>query len=159
MKTFQEYLMEGNPLARLKRHIEDDRHFVGMSAERSTLTPKENHARMKELKSKLKEQGYGYKRSKGVWEGGKENSLIVYAKGKGRDAGKELLRDMRKHAKTYDQDAILHHSGKAARLIGTNTSGYPGMDKKEPVGKVKYNRGDAPFQTQFKKGATFTTGE
>ena len=161
MKTFKEYMMEGNPLARLQKHIEGDRHFVGMSAERSNLTPKENSARMKELKSKLKERGYGYKNAKGVWEGGHEKSVIVHAKDKGTKPGAELRRDMKKLAKDYDQDAILHHGGKGkeAKLIGTNETGFPGKGKKEPVGKVKYNRPDAQFQTQFKKGATFTTGE
>ena len=156
----EENLEEGNPLARLKGDIEGGRHFVGISAERGNLTPKENSARMSELKGRLKAQGYGYKKAKGVWEGGSENSIIVHAKKAGREGGADLMRDMRKHAEHFDQDAIFHHDGNKGRLVGTNETGYPGKGKSEPVGKVKYNPSDdAPFQTKFKKTASFTTGE
>lgn len=157
--TFRQFMAEGNPLARIKANADAGRHFVGITSDRSNLTPAENNARMKELKGKLKAQGYGYRKAKGVWEGGSENSLIVHAKGTGNMHGARLRYDMKKHAQHYDQDAILHHNGKSAKLIGTNSSGYPGKGKKEPVGKLHYNRPDAPFQTKFKKSASFTTGD
>lgn len=131
-----------------------------MSAERGGLTPAQNAARMQELKHKLRSQGYGFKKSKGVWEGGSERSIIVHAKGTGDKHGKQLVRDMKKHASHYDQDAVFHHGGKKGRLIGTNHSGFPGKGKVKHVGKVKYNPSEkAPFQTKFKKSASFTTGD
>jgi len=160
-KTFLEFIAEGNPLGRLKSHIDGDRHFVAISAERKNLSPQENKQRMTELKAKVAAQGYGYKRSKGMWEGGSERSIVVHAKKAGDGHGDKLVRHMLKHAADYDQDSILHHSGKEAKLIGTNSTGFPGKGNKEPIGAVKYNRPEAPFQTDLKpsrnKSARFTT--
>jgi hypothetical protein len=62
----------------------------------------------------------------------------------------------------FDQDSVLHHNGKTARLVGTNETGYPGKDKSEKVGgRLKYNIDpEPPFQTDVKpgkKGGRFTT--
>lgn len=163
MKTFKEFMAEGNPLARVKKHVDDDRHFVGMSAERGGLSPEENKKRMKELKNKVRAAGYGFKRAEGRWEGGKESSIIVHAQGTGAEHGKKLKQDMKRLASDYDQDAVFYHSGKEGKLIGTNKTGYPGKGKVEKVGKVRYNRTEAPFQTELKPGkknsASFTTGD
>jgi hypothetical protein len=60
----------------------------------------------------------------------------------------------------------MHHGGSGsssgASLHGTNKTGFPGKNKKVPVGKVKFNRPSAPFQTSLRGGkkktpATFTT--
>lgn len=159
MKTFKQFVTEGNPLARVKKNVDDDRHFVGMSAERSHLSPEENAKRMKELKKRVRAAGYGFKQTRGKWEGGSEASIVVHANGSGEDHGKKLKQDMKRLASEYDQDAIFYHSGKEGKLIGTNKTGYPGKGKVEKVGKVRYNRSDAPFQTAFKKGQSFTTGD
>ena len=63
---------------------------------------------------------------------------------------------MKQHAQHYGQDAIFHHDGKSGKLIGTNTTGFPGKNKSLDVGKVHYNRPNAPFQTQIKH-SSFTT--
>lgn len=159
MKTFKEFMTEGNPLARVKKNVDSDRHFVGMSAERSHLSPEENKKRMKDLKKKVRALGYGFKQTQGKWEGGSENSIVVHANGTGEDHGKKLKQHMKRLASEFDQDAIFYHSGKEGKLIGTNKTGYPGKGKVEKVGKVRYNRSDAPFQTAYKKGQTFTTGD
>ena len=162
MLSFIGYLAEGNPLARVHAHAEEGRHFVALSAERSNLSKKENEGRMNELKGKLKAQGYGYKKAEGKWEGGKENSLIVHAKGPGQGHGNNLVKDMKQHAAHYGQDAILHHNGHHGTLVGTNDSGYPGKNKTASVGKIKANQPSAPFQTELrpsktKSSASFTT--
>jgi hypothetical protein len=164
MLGFVQYITESNPLSRLQHHIKSGRHFVAMSAERTGLTPKENHDRMTELKGKLQKQGFGFKRAVGHWEGGQESSLVVHAKETGHEAGNHLKDVMMKHAKHYDQDSILHHDGETATLHGTNSTGFPGMGKSVSVGKVAYNKGDSEFQTELRPSkkrapARFTTKE
>lgn len=164
MQSFREYvtenfeLDEGNPLARLHTHIENDRHFATITAVRSNLSNAENNARMKEFKGKLKAQGYGFKKSKGVWEGGHENSLTVYAKKPGDAGGEELKRDMTAHSTHYGQDAYMHHNGREAKLIGTNDTGSIGRGNTVPIGKIHYNQDTKkyPDRTELKKTATFT---
>lgn len=165
VETYTRWLFEGNPLGRLKQHIDNNRHFSAISAERSHLSPAQNKGRMKALKQKLRAMGYGFKRARGQWEGGGEESLVVHAKGTGRTHGRQLKRDMRSLSKHFNQDAVMHHggSGKSAEasLHGTNKTGWPGKNKKVPVGKVKFNRPSAPFQTSLRGGkkstASFTT--
>lgn len=159
MKTFKQFVAEGNPLARVKKNVDDDRHFVGMSAERSGLSPEDNKKRMKDLMKRVRGMGYGYRKTEGRWEGGKEKSIVVNANKPGAEHGKKLKQDMKRLASDFDQDAVFYHSGKEGKLIGTNKTGYPGKGKVEKVGKVRYNRADAPFQTAYKKGQTFTTGD
>ncbi len=152
MLSFKQYLMEGNPLARLHKHAEKGRHFVVLSAQRGSdeASPEENKKRHAELKKKLTAQGYGHKEVEGHWEGGREKSIMVHAKEPGDEGGKKLHHDMVQHAKHYNQDAIFHHDGKKGELHGTNETGYPGKGKTEPVGKIKYNKPNAPFQTETK---------
>jgi hypothetical protein len=163
MKTFKQFVAEGNPLARVKKHIDDGRPFAGISAERSHLSPQENKKRMKQLEKMVREKGYGYKKGEGQWEGGKERSLKVHANGTTPEHHKQFKNDMVELGRHFDQDAVFHHDGEAGKLIGTNDTGYPGKDKVEKVGKVRYNRSKAPFQTELKPGkknsASFTTGD
>lgn len=157
------YVAEGNPLARVKKHIDDNRPFAGISAERSHLSAQENKKRMKDLESRVRSMGYGFKKAEGRWEGGKEASLKIHANGTTPEHHEKFKKDMIELGKHYDQDAIFHHDGQAGKLIGTNDTGYPGKDKVEPVGKVRYNRPEAPFQTELKprkkNSASFTTGD
>ena len=160
-KSFKEIrtaIQEGNPLSRMAKHIDSGRSIVAISAER-TNNPS-NHGRMKELKSKLKAQGYGFKKAKGVWEGGSEHSLIVHAKDKGPKGTAQLVKDMRKHASDYDQDAILHyHKKTGGQLIGTNSTGFPGKKKVVRIGKIHYNVDKAKDHTQMTKDSNFRMDE
>lgn len=156
-------LREGNPLARMQKHQEEGRHFIGISTERPGLTKKEVAGRNKELVSMAREAGFGVRRAEGHYEGGKESSHIIHAKAAGREAGAELVAFGRKAGKKFGQDSVLHHNGKTARLIGTNETGFPGMDKSEKVGgKMKFNNPQSDFQTELrpskkKSPARFTT--
>lgn len=150
MLSFKEFmLLEGNPLSRMQKNIEDKRHFSAISAERSHLTPEENAARMSSLENDVKELGYGYKKSRGVWQGGGESSIIIHAKDKGEKAGGDLRRDVIRLGKKYGQDSVLHHDGNTGRLHGTNDTGWPGMGNTKKVGRVAFNARDAEFQTQY----------
>jgi hypothetical protein len=150
VKRLREIILEGNPLARVQHNVETGRHFVGISAVRPNYSKAENEKRMHELKTKVRSMGYGFRPAKGEWEGGSEDSIVVNAKKSGDDSGSELRKDMSSLASHYEQDAIFHHNGKSGKLIGTNDTGYPGKGKEENVGKVKYNKPHAPFQTALK---------
>jgi hypothetical protein len=156
MKSFKQSLQEGNPLARIFHHAEAGRHMVALSAQKSDKSKKENEARHAELKKKITAQGYGHREVEGVYQGQREKSLVVHAKGVGGAHGRRLRKDMAAHAKHYGQDSILHHNGKRATLHYANGT-------KEHVGKLAYNRPDAQFQTSMrgkkKAPATFTTEE
>ena len=154
-------LDEGNPLARMQQL--QDRHFVAVSTERPGLSKEKIKERNKELVSSAREAGFGVRKARGHYEGRSESSHIIHAKSSGREAGAEVVAFGRKMGQKYDQDSIFHHNGKTARLIGTNETGYPGMDKTEKVGeKLKYNKPEQPFQTELrpskkKAPARFTT--
>lgn len=160
----EEELEEGNPLARVTHHAKEGRHFVGLTSYRTGKSSKENKSSFKELKQKIRKQGYGFREAEGHWEGGKERSLVVHAKAPGAEAGRDLVRDMIGHGRHYGQDSIYHHNGEAGHLIGTNESGYPGNKKVVRVGKLRYNKPEAEFQTELrpskkKAPARFTSGD
>ena len=150
MRSFRQYLDEGNPLARNFKFETDKkkRHLVTISAERKGKSDKENSGRMKDLKQRVKAKGFGFRPSKGMWDGGKENSVVVYAKGTGMLARWNLLRKMKKLGKRYNQDSIMHYDGEKGTLIGTNKD-Y-GMNRKEVVGKQRYNVSNKYGETQYK---------
>lgn len=156
-------LEEGNPLSRMHKHEKEGRHFIAISTERPGLTKKEISQRNKRLVSMARKAGFGVRKAEGRYEGNKESSHIIHAKEAGREAGSELVAFGRKAGQEFDQDSVLHHNGKTARLIGTNETGYPGKDKSEKVGgKLKYNNPESPFQTELKPSkkrspARFTT--
>lgn len=150
MLRFTEYLLEGNPLAQHEKKIKQGHHFVGISAEREGLSAEENNKRTAALKADLKAGGYVYRKARGMWDGGGENSLTVYSKAPGEEAGNQLKTDMVALGQKYGQDSVLHHNGQQGVLIGTNTTGWVGMGKEMPVGQVAYNQPNAPFETEFR---------
>jgi len=156
-------LEEGNPLATMQKHQEEGRHFIALSTERPGLTKGQVRDRNRELVSAAREAGYGVRKAEGRYEGGRETSHVIHAKKPGRESGAELVAFGRRMGQKYDQDSILHHNSKTARLIGTNETGFPGKDKSEKVGgKLKYNNPESPFQTELrpskkKAPARFTT--
>ena len=134
MLSLKQYIVEGNPLARLHKHAQEARHYAVISAHRpeGEATPEQNKANHAELKKKLTAQGYAHKEVEGHWEGGKEKSILVHAKGKGTEHGKQLLHDIKEHGKHYNQDSVFHHDTESAKLHG------------------RYNKPDSPYQTEMK---------
>jgi len=163
MRKFGTTLSEGNPLSRMNKLEKEGHHFIAISTERPGLTKKQVAKRNEELVSMARKAGFGVRKAEGRYEGGKESSHVIHAREPGRAAGAELVAFGRRAGKHFDQDSVLHHNGKTARLIGTNTTGFPGMDKSEKVGgKLKYNNPESPFQTELrpskkKAPARFTT--
>ena len=152
MLSLKQYIIEGNQLARLHKHAQEGRHYAVLSAYRpeGEATPEQNKARHAELKKKLTAQGYAHKEVEGHYEGGKEKSILVHAKGKGDAHGRQLLHDVKEHGKHYNQDSIFHHDTKSAKLHGTNATGFIGKDKTEDVGKTHYNKPESEYQTETK---------
>jgi len=165
MLSFLEFINEGNPLARVKKHEDDNRPSAGITAWRSDKSKKENKERMKDFDKDLRAKGYGFRKTEGTWEGGKEDSRYVTAKGKGNRHVKQFKRDMTNLSTKYNQDAVAIRHNKSTSLVGTNDTGWPGRGKVANVGKTAYNVKDAPFQPEFKpsrpasKRPKFTTKE
>lgn len=147
----------------MDRFAKEGRHFIAISATRPGMSKKEIKDKTKELVQHFTSKGYGVRRAEGHYEGGKEHSIVVHAKAPGREAGAELVSTARAAGEKFNQDSILHHNGKSARLIGTNETGFPGMGKSEKVGeRLKFNNPESPFQTELrpskkKAPARFTT--
>lgn len=150
MRTFLQFISEGNPLA---RHVEFENKghaYVGISAVRKGNSDSVNRKNMGEMESKIKKLGYGYRKTKGMWLGGEEDSFTVYAKKPGKKHSDELFRHMHQLASHYDQDSILHHDGKSAKLHGTNDTGFPGRGNQLAVGTNHYNKQNPDGMTGFK---------
>jgi len=139
----------------LSRHAEFENKghaYVGISAERKNLSPKENAARMNEMEAKIKKHGFGYRKTTGMWEGGSENSFVVYAKKPGKKHSDDLHNKMKELSTHYDQDAFLHHDGKSAMLHGTNDTGDLGRGNSMSVGVNHYNVRNDYGMTKFGRG-------
>jgi hypothetical protein len=158
-------LEEGNPLARVHKFEKKDRPTAAITGYRAGKSDTENKAAMKSFDKDLRAKGYGFRKSEGTWEGGKEPSRFVTAKGKGNRHVKQFKRDMTNLSAKYDQDAVAIRHKKTTNLVGTNDTGYPGRGKVDNVGKTVYNKQDADFKTEFRpskpagKRPTFTTKE
>ena len=154
MLSLKQYLQldEGNPLAKLYKHKQEGRHFAVLSAQRTPdeATPEENKKRHEELKKKLTAQGYAHKEVEGHWEGTKEKSIMVHAKGSGTEHGKQLYSDMKKHGEHYNQDSIFYHDHNGGKVHGTNETGWPGKGQTKPMGQLRYNKPDSAYQTETK---------
>lgn len=170
MKTFKDFmLMEGNPLTRMSKFEKEGRHFVAISSERPDMTKKRSVDKQKQLTDYFRTLGYGVRKAQGDYEGFKEPSMIIHAKDVGDEAGQELFKHAELAGRIFDQDSILHHDGKSAKLHYTNDTYHDDGKIKnkrgdiEEVGsKLKYNDKKSNFQTELKpskrrSSARFTT--
>ena len=159
MLKFKEFLKEGNPLARMYKHEQEGRHHIAISAARPGQSKKQRKEAMNKLKKHFRDHGYGFRKAEGHYEGEKEPSIVVHAKTPGNKSASELVRVARAAGERFDQDSVLHHTGKTARLIGTNKTGYPGYGKSEKVGtRLKYNNKESPFQTELRPNGKHQKG-
>lgn len=154
-EDFQEHLQsleEGSPLAKVRKMEKEGRHYGTISAERKGLSPEENKNRMEALKDDLHRMGYSgrIKKTRGMWEGGSEASFMVSAHEAGTEHGNKLKSDLIALGKKYDQDSIIHHDGKKAKLYGTNPTGYPGQGNVEGIGTTKMNKSNPYGETEFR---------
>jgi len=156
---FKQFMSEGNPLSRMHMLKQKGHSAIVLSGERGGKSKEENKARNKEVEADLKKKGIGYRKVKGKWEGGSEDSLIAHSRSPKMADRKSLRKAGKEIGKKMDQDAVGYHGGKgkSLKMIGTNDSGWPGKGKVRRVGKIAYNKKDAEFNTEYKKGQSFTT--
>ena len=149
-------------------HFDPEKEFKGrsvgiISACRGHLTPEENAARSQSLQNDLTSAGLHTVRANGTYIENfgkpnatpvKERSFIALNPTKGDD-GDYVSDTLTKLGKKYDQDSILHkpHHSDSADLVGTNETGYPGLGKHEPVGRVSSGSGE--FYTELEDGRQF----
>src|SRR5208283_851487 len=135
-----------------------------ISASRGHLTDLENRYRSEDLRVNLESRGhhvipaeggyienYGSPQAKDV----RERAFIVMHPETGNDRGK-VFDSLTKLGKKYDQDSVLYkpYNSDVANLHGTNETGYPGMDKREPVGTLKMKK--SQFFTKLSDGRHFS---
>jgi hypothetical protein len=97
-----------------------------ISAERGELSKSENRSRSKELESKLRERGYGFKKVEGQWieNQGTPDERPVKERSYSVDAPpekhKQLKKDLKDLGREFSQDAVISKkAGKEARVHDT----------------------------------------
>ncbi len=160
-------LQESN-LARLLSHT-NNRNIGLISASRAEYTKKENLKNHNELKSIIRDNGYGYIPVTGNYI---ENYRTSYANpvtektfiiigDEGEDNNK-LKNFIIHHGIKYSQDSVLYkkYNTNNAILIGTNNGIYPGFGKEISVGEFRPDKiGETFSMLKNKKTFMFTTTE
>ena len=136
-----------------------------ISAERGHLSPDQNATRTKSLLDDLNKTGHNVTRATGgfIENFGKPNaqdvtgeqSFIVSHPKTGNDNG-SIERALSMLGQKYDQDSILFKpfNSDEASFLGTNTTGSPGLGKREGIGKMKMKKGE--FHTKLPDGRCFS---
>ena len=161
MKSFKTIINEAS-LGRVKQHT-DNTNIAMITAHRNEHSAAENKQRNSDLENHLRKNGFGFTKVKGRYienHGTKdaksvdENSYLVTHKD-----GKHLENHIKALGKKFGQDSVLikHKDEPEAHLHGTREGGYPGLGKKQAVGKWHPNRA-GEFHTAM-KGKTFAFGE
>lgn len=166
LMRFKQFILdEGNPLSRLYMLKQKGHAMIGISGERGDKSATENKKRNKEVEAEFKKKKIGYRKTRGKWEGGSEDSFIAHSRSPSQEDKKVLKKAGKDIAVGKDQDAVMYQGGKnrQAKMIGTNKSGWPGKGKVRRVGQPQLGKG-GDFETQMdrrkgrNKGRTFTTG-
>jgi len=154
MKDFKQLYNEAS-LSRVHSHTQK-RNIAIVSAERDEYTKAENAKRTNELKADIRRNGFGFITIKGRYQGKLEMSfMIVGSEGKDKDKTKQFAITL---GKKYSQDSVLikQPDNDNAYIVGTNTTGNPGMGKKVSIGKWHPNRaGEYLSALGNKKSKTF----
>ena len=161
--TFLEFMQESS-LNRI-RQKDSKGGMAIMSAQRGDMTKKQNAARSKQLDKDIRGAGLPgptkvsgrYTENKGQKNERKvgERSSVVSS---GKMGKRKFKKAITKLGKKYNQDSVLikkKPKGSAA-LVGTNKSSYPGMGKRDKVGKMNPGK-TGEFDTKI-KNKTFTYG-
>lgn len=171
MKSFKDFIMllEGNPLTRMSKFEEEGRHFVAISAFRAGMTKTRSADKQEQLMDYFRTLGYGVRKAQGDYEGFREPSMIIHAKDVGDEAGQQLFKHAELAGRIFDQDSVLYHDGKSAKLYYTNNTYHDDGrirnrrgDIEEVGSKLKYNDKKSNYQTELKPSkrrtsARFTT--
>ena len=150
--SFKQFLNESSLSRLYKKYKDFDSGTI--SASRSYNTNEENKQLTLQLKTDLIKLGYSVTAINGVYIENygkpnavevKEKSFIVfdqYNEGKLKD-------DLIKLGKKYEQDSITYSSVKDGEyyLIGTNSTGYPGLGKEVKLGKSMFGKSGEFFSS------------
>ena len=164
MMTFLEFMQESS-LNRIRQKDKKGGMAI-MSAQRGDKSNKENRARSQQLDRDIRGAGLPgatkvsgrYTENPGTKDEKKvgERSHVVSSGKMGKKRFKEAITKL---GKKYNQDSVLikkKPKGNAG-LVGTNKSNYPGMGKRDKVGKMNPGK-TGEFDTRI-KNKTFTYEE
>lgn len=172
MTSFKTFLQEAKGLTQILKHTKNANIAI-LTAFRGLDTDQEyteselnkhladNRARNKKLATEIRRAGYGFTKVKGSYPekiNGKdvrvdEESFFITDN---NTNAKEHLKDLAiRLGRKYNQDSVLfkEQDGDAV-LLGTNTTGYPGLGKEERLGKWHTNKVSDYF-TKLKNGKKF----
>jgi len=164
MKDFKQLYNEAS-LSRVYSHTQK-RNIAIISAQRQQYTKRENDKRTAELKTDIRRSGFGFLTVKGKYEeinpetNQKEtvtetSFLIIGPENDDKNKTKQFAISL---GKKYQQDSVLikQPNDDKAYLVGTNSTGFPGLGKKQPLGKWHPNR-TSEYMTALKgtKNKTF----
>lgn len=149
LKTFDEYLEEGNPLARDWSHGEKGLSSIIISANRYGKPDDENEKNMQEMYNEIRKRGFGYRKTQGVWKNDQgivehEPSVYITAKGTTPEHEKELIDFGHEMMKKYNQDAFIHNHPTIASIVYKNDGSTTTYGTKK-----SYNPANAGSETQF----------
>lgn len=170
MTSFKTYLEEGNKLVRVARDLNQNgmepvhkSGFGVVSAFTGDYSKAQNQNRHRALGIVLKHLGHSYTRSKGVYKGSSEDSMIVYPKqGQSPEDFKHTMVNL---GKVFSQESILHYDGTpntTGRIIATKPNAQWG-DKTFQAGEtmdhfnsVTFRPSAEDFKTEIKPGQAYT---
>lgn len=149
MKNFKTFLNSDNSIneSSLSRIWRKYKEFDSgtISACRGDLSKKENNQRTLELKTDLIKLGYSVTSVNGVYieNYGKEDSREVHESSFivfDHKNSKNLKNDLINLGKKFNQDSITFSNSEDGKyyLIGTNSTGYPGINKEVVLGKPMF---------------------
>lgn len=162
-KQLREGLLNESSISRILNHIQNFDCAI-ITAFRNNNTTQENQDRNKELKALLLHFGYGTTHVAGTYiedyntklaKEVKEDSLFVV----NLKNDSEFERNVAMLGWHYHQDCIIviKRGGQSSYLLGTNETGYPGLNKMEPQGAFRPKQ-TSQFMTKY-KGQPFTFAE
>ena len=135
-------IVQAAGLSRIFRHL-DEGPFAIVSAERGTMTPEENEQRTQDLKTRIRDLGFGFIPAIGMWEGAEENSLFI--PDIPRDAAQGL-------SSMFDQDAFIWGDEGTYSVISTlGGNVYDSGTVKDRFHYLGKEEVDAPAYTEVKQ--------
>lgn len=149
MKTFKEFVAEGNKNQQVLRAQREGYHHVIISGAQDGASPEDKKKQNAALHKEYTDAGFVSKKTMGVWNNpdtGKpeeEPSGMYKAKKPGREGAAELLSFTKKMQKKYKQKAFIHHTPEG-KGIAHNSDG-----SKDTYGKRVANKDNPYGETQF----------
>lgn len=159
MKTFKQFIKEGNKNQQLLRAQKQGYHHVIISGAQDGSSDSDKKKQNNALRGEYAKAGFVHKKTQGVWNNpdtGKpesEPSGMYKAKTPGRKGAAELLKFTKDIQKKYKQKAFIHHTPEG-KGIAHNQDG-----SKDTYGKRTANQDNPYGETRFSPKQKFTYSE